>query len=148
MLISVTKESDELGQLAADLRVAAFRLTRRLRVESHLDDVTDSQLTVLLHLNRIGTSTPGQLAEFERVSAPSMNRTVNALVATGCVRRVDDPEDGRRVFVELTKRGTELAITARKRRNAWLKAELRPLSKKDRAALAHAIEIIDAMVQR
>ncbi len=144
----MAKESDELSQLASDLRVAAFLLTRRLRLESHVDDVTDSQLTVLLHLHRVGPATPGQLAEIDRVSAPSMNRTVNVLAAAGYVRRVDDPGDGRRVFVELTERGTELARTARKRRHAWLEAELRPLAKDDRVALARAIELIDGMARR
>lgn len=148
MLISVTNETDERRRLASELRIAAFRLTRRLRLESHVDEVSDSQLTVLLHLSRVGPSTPGQLAEFERVSAPSMNRTVNALEAARCVRRVDDPNDGRRVFIELTERGAELARTARKRRTAWLDAELRPLSADDLAALARAVELIDGMVQR
>lgn len=144
----MAKESDELEQLASDLRVGTFLLTRRLRLESHLEDVTDSQLTVLLYLSRIGLATPGQLAEYERVSAPSMNRTLNALAEAGCVYRIDDPADGRRIIVEITEHGAELARTARKRRNAWLKEELRPLSSDDRAALVHAIELIAGMARR
>lgn len=141
----MAKDQDELAQLAADVRVMAFRLSRRLRIESGLEDVTDSQLAVVLHLDHRGAASPGQIAEFERVSPPSMNRTVNAIVAAGLARRVDDPADGRRVIVELTERGHEVARTARKRRNAWLKTQLRPLSKKDRAAVARAVELLGGM---
>lgn len=144
----MAKESDDLEQLASDLRVATFLLTRRLRLESHLEEVTDSQLTVLLHLSRVGPATPGQLAEYERVSAPSMNRTLNALAEADCVRRIDDPEDGRRVIVELTKHGGELARTARKRRNAWLKAELGPMSAAERDLLDRAAALITGMARR
>jgi len=147
-MISVAKESDALDRIASDLRVAAFLFTRRMRLESHLEEVTDSQLTVLLHLSRVGPRTPGQLAEFERVSAPSMNRTVNVLATAGWVRRVDDPADGRRVLVEITEAGDELARTARRRRNAWLKAQLRHLDPDDRAALVRAVEVIGEMARR
>lgn len=147
-MVGVTRESDALDRMASDLRVAAFLLTRRMRLESRLDDVTDSQLTVLLHLRRVGPQTPGQLAEFERVSAPSMNRTINALVEAGWVGRVDDPADGRRVIVQLTPEGAELARTTSKRRNAWLKEQLRPLDAQDRAALARATELISRMARQ
>lgn len=144
----MANESDELDRLAYDLRAATFLLTRRLRLESHLDDITDSQLTVLLHLSRVGPSTPGQLAEFERVSAPSMNRTLNALATAGCVERVGDPADRRRVIVELTERGAELARAVRRRRNTWLGERLRPLSSADRAALERAAELLTGMARQ
>jgi len=144
----VVDESEELARLASDLRVAAFRLTRRLRIESHIDEVTDSQLTVLLWLSRLERAAPGALAELERVSPPSMNRTLNVLETAGYVRRIDDPEDGRRVIVEITERGAELASTARRRRNAWLKAELGPLPAADRRTLARAAELLDGMTLR
>jgi len=144
----VAKESDELEQLASDLRVASFLLTRRMRLESHLEAVTDSQLTVLMHLSRVGARTPGQLAEYERVSAPSMNRTLNALEGAGYVRRVDDPADRRRVIVELMPDGDELARTARTRRNAWLKRELAPMSGEERELLSRAAAVIAGMARR
>jgi DNA-binding MarR family transcriptional regulator len=146
MIVSDNAE-EQLDQIAAELRVAAFRLTRRLRIESHVDEATDSQLTVLMRLSRTGPSTPGALAEFEGVSPPSMNRTVNVLEAAGYVRRVDDPADGRRVIVEVTDAGAELAGTVRRRRNDWLKAELGGLTDADRATLSRAIELLDGMTQ-
>ena len=146
-MIMGEEAEDTLHGLAAELRVAAFRLTRRLRIESHVDEATDTQLTVLLRLSRGGPTTPGALAEVEGVSPPSMNRTVNALEAAGYVRRVDDPADGRRVIVEITERGAELAGTVRRRRNDWLKAELEGLTEPDRRTLARAVELLDGMTQ-
>ncbi len=143
--MSVATDAEELEHLAEDLRIAIFRLVRRLRIESSIEDVSDSQLAVIMHLNRVGARSPGQLAEFERVSPPSMNRSVNAIVSAGYARRIDDPDDGRKVIVELTDRGVEVARTARRQRNAWLKAELRPLSKPERAVIAQAVELLGGM---
>lgn len=144
----MANQSEELAELASEVRVATFRFTRRLRAESHIDEVTDTQMTVLMHLSRVGPSTPGHLAEFERVSAPSMNRTLNVLADAGFVRRVDDPSDGRRVIVELTDLGAELGSTATARRSEWLKAQIMPLAPADRAALARAAEILAGMARR
>lgn len=143
----MAKEIETREALASDLRIAVFLLTRRLRLESHLEEVTDSQLTVLLHLSHVGTATPGQLAEFERVSAPSMNRTLNALEAADCVRRVGDPRDRRRVLVELTPRGAALASTVRTRRTEWLSAQLAPLSDDERELLAAAATLMTRMAR-
>ncbi len=131
--------------LASEVRVLAVRLYRRLRLETGIAELTDSQLAVLMHLSRVTTSSPGRLAEVERVSAPSMNRTVNAIVEAGCARRTADPDDGRRVVVEITERGAKLAQTAREHRNAWLEARLRELPKEDRATIAAAVELLNRM---
>ncbi len=131
--------------LASEVRVLAVRLYRRLRLETDIAELTDSQLSVLMHLSRVRTSSPGRLAEFERVSAPSMNRTVNALVEAGCAVRTADPDDGRRVVVEVTERGAKLAQTAREHRNAWLETRLRDFSKDDRATIAEAVELLNGM---
>ncbi len=141
----MAKNPAKAEPLASEVRILAVRLYRRLRLESGIAELTDSQLSVLLHLSRIGSSTPGRLAEYERVSAPSMNRTVNALVDAGCARRTADPDDGRRVFVEITERGAKLAQAAREHRNAWLEARLRELPKEDRATIAKAVELLNRM---
>ena len=82
---------------SSELRMSIFRLARRLRAERADDSLSDGQFAVLAHLSIHGAHTLGALAERERVSPPSMNRTVNCLEESGYLRREGDPDDGRRV---------------------------------------------------
>jgi DNA-binding MarR family transcriptional regulator len=66
-----------IAEQSTELRLATFRLSRRIRAEKSDEALSDGQIAVLGNLFRNGTQTLGQLAERERVSAPSMNRTVN-----------------------------------------------------------------------
>ena len=77
-----------------------------------------------------------------------MNRTVNCLEASGYLRREDDPEDGRRVRILLTDSGVELVAETQRRRNAWLENALDELDEADRAALARAVPVLEAMAAR
>ena len=79
-------------------------------------------------LFRHGTQTLTQLAERERVSAPSMNRTVNCLEETGYLQRVADDVDRRKANITLTEAGRELVKATISKRDAWLTVRLRELS--------------------
>ena len=89
-----------LAHLASDLRLACMLISRRVRFES-TQAVAPHQFSVMARLEDTAL-TPGSLAEIERVSQPSMTRTVAGLVERGLVIRTDDPLDGRQVFISLT----------------------------------------------
>src|SRR6478672_3271849 len=89
-----------VSRLASELRLACMRISRRVRFESS-DAVAPHQFGVLAQLEQ-SPRTPRELADRERVSAPSMTRTVNGLVDRGLVARTADPTDGRQVIVSLT----------------------------------------------
>lgn len=140
--------SAELSAIATELRIAAFRLSRRLRAERADDGITDSQLTVLMHLTAHGPSTLGAIADHEGVSSPSMNRTVNALEERAAVRRIADPADGRKVVIELTEVGKGIVEATRRVRNAWIEHELDGLEPADLLAVRRAAEIMTRMAGR
>jgi len=129
-------------ELAAAVRVAVARLSRRLRAEKAVDDLSDSQYSVLAYLVREGPRAVGQLSEFERVTPPSMNRTVNCLVDAGYVERMSTPEDGRKVLVQTTESGRALVTETRRRRDAWLVRRLDELAPAQRELVAEATTII------
>ena len=131
--------TDELDD---DLRIAVMRLSRRMRAERVGGDVTDGQLSVLFVLWKEGPQTLGSLSEHERVTPPSMNRTVNALVSGGFVTREDSPDDGRKVLIRATEAGVEVARETKRRRVAWFARQLASLSPDDRAALDAAAPIL------
>lgn len=125
-----------------DLRIAVLRLSRRMRLERESTDVTDTQLSVLFALWRLGPQTLRALAEHDRVSPPSMNRTVGALVEAGLVTREQSAEDGRKVTVAATDAGVELVTAFKERRDAWFSRQLTALDASDRAALDAAAPIL------
>lgn len=125
-----------------DLRIAVMRLARRLRLERAEGDLTDSQLSVLFVLWKEGPQTLRSLAEHERVTPPSMNRTVNALVEAGVAARGDAPDDGRKVVVNATEAGIALALETKRRRAAWFSHQLEALDGDERALLTAAAPLL------
>src|SRR4051794_28529633 len=106
-----TSRSDlrSVAGLADGLRPAVMQLARRLRqVRADGLDLTPSQLSAMGILARGDDQPIGVLAAAERVAAPSMTRTVNALEDRGLVVRTPDPTDRRQSRVSLTTSGREL----------------------------------------
>jgi DNA-binding MarR family transcriptional regulator len=118
-----------------ELRVLVQKVARRIRAERAGQGITDGQLGVLWRLAGDGRSTPGGLAEKERVSAPSMNRTLNALEATGLVSREPSESDARSVWVSLTPAGEHVIDETRRMRTQWFHDQLAALSDDERKAL-------------
>ena len=139
---------DALSTAASELRIATFRLARRMRTQRAVDSMSDGQFAVLAGLSLHGPHTLGDLAERERVSAPSMNRTVNCLQDSGYVRRSADETDGRKVVISLTDEGRSVVEETARRRDAWVEEALAALTPRERDALAEAAEIMQRMVAR
>jgi DNA-binding MarR family transcriptional regulator len=133
---------DVLAGEARDLRMATFRLARRLRAHRAVDSMSDGQFSVLATLKTHGPHTLGELAERERVSAPSMNRTVNCLEESGWLTRTPDEADRRKVIIDLTEDGRAIVEETVRRRDAWLETVLADLSDDERATLAAAAAIM------
>jgi DNA-binding MarR family transcriptional regulator len=141
-------EHENLADEASDLRMATFRLARRLRAERAIDSMSDGQFAVLAVLKMFGSHTLGELAERERVTAPSMNRTVNCLEEAGYVTRATDDADRRKVNITLTPAGLEVVEETVRRRDAWLESVLADLPLKDRALLAEAAGLMRKVAER
>ncbi|MFH8251431.1 MarR family winged helix-turn-helix transcriptional regulator [Microbacterium sp. B2969] len=134
--------AEDLAAEASDLRIATFRLARRLRAERAVDTMSDGQFAVLATLKIHGPHTLGELADRERVSAPSMNRTVNCLQESGYLTRTPDDEDRRKVNIALTDAGLDVVEETVRRRDAWLEEVLAGLAPEQRALLHQAGEIM------
>ena len=128
-------------RLTSDLRMACMRISRRVRFES-TTDVAPHQFSVLARLED-RPHTPGELADIEQVSAPSMSRTVAGLVEAGFVARSDDPSDGRSVILSLTQEGKAAIRETRRRRDQWLATRLDHLDDTERALLVAATALLE-----
>jgi len=130
----------ELTALSNDLRLACMRISRRVRFESDRE-MAPHQFSVLCRLE--GTArTNSELAEIERVSAPSMKRTTTSLVEAGFVARADDPTDGRQVILSLTPEGLRAVRRVRKHRDEWMLSRFEDLTDEERALLQQAAGIL------
>ena len=119
-----------------------------MRTERAIDSMSDGQFAVLAALWIHGPHTLGELADRERVSSPSMNRTVNCLQEAGYVSRSADESDGRKVVIALTADGRAVVEETTRRRDAWVEAALGDLTAEERAKLADATEIMQRMAAR
>lgn len=128
-------------RLTSDLRIACMRIARRVRFESD-STVAPHQFSVLVRLDE-GPRTPKELAAIEKVSAPSMTRTVNALVELGLVARADDPTDGRQVILSLTPAGHATIRETRRTRHQWFATRLDALTDDERALLVQATALLE-----
>jgi DNA-binding MarR family transcriptional regulator len=127
---------------AHQLRQTILRLARRVRAERADDAMSDGKLSVLFILVNQGAQTLGSLSEFERVTPPSMNRTINWLVEHGFVSRASDATDGRKVVIDVTDAGRRLVKETRRKRDAWFSSRLASLSAEERATLESAEAIL------
>jgi DNA-binding MarR family transcriptional regulator len=130
------------NELGHQLRHTILRLARRVRAERADDAMSDGKLSVLFILTNEGAQTLGSLSEHERVTPPSMNRTINALVEAGLVTRVADETDKRKVAIDVTDAGRRLVKETRRRRDAWFASRLNALSADERATLDAAETIL------
>lgn len=128
------------------LRVAVGRLARKLRQQS-LGGLTPSQASVLSTLDRHGSMSMSQLADYESISKPSATGIVGRLVEKGLVARSPDTVDRRSSVVEITPLGHELIDERRRERTAYLARRIDDLGDEDRQVLERAIELLENMVQ-
>lgn len=133
-----------MTSLASDLRIACQRVSRRVRFESSAE-LPPHQVSALSNLRK-RSLTPGELAEIERVSAPSMTKTVNCLVDKGLVARFDHPDDGRSKMLSLTEDGRAVLDRIRRARDDWMVRRLQGLTKDERALLGEAVQILQRVV--
>ncbi|WP_434968670.1 MarR family winged helix-turn-helix transcriptional regulator [Microbacterium sp. bgisy207] len=142
---SAPSEDHPFADEATQVRIGVFRFARRMRTQRAIDSMSDGQFSVLASLVINGPQTPGQLADSERVSAPSMNRTVNCLQDSGYVERSADATDGRKVIVTITESGRAVVEETVKRRDAWVEQTLASLGSSDREVLVRAAAIMQGL---
>ena len=136
---------DTDAEQAARLRVALGRLHRLLLQQPGANQVSFAQLSALVMIEKYGPIRVGDLAQRERVAAPSMTRTLSGLVSAGWVERLPDPEDGRSFTVTLTPSGHKLIARVRKERNAIVVQGMERLTEAQRDALRAAIPVLEQL---
>src|SRR5205807_4773627 len=137
----------DAAEIAERLHSAAIHLLRRLRVTDRASGIGPAQLSALSVLVFGGPRSLGELADAEQVRPPTMSRIVSGLERAGLVKR-EATEDGRRVRLRATPKGTKILWEGRKRRVESLANALGLLGETDRGRLAELAELLREIVRK
>ena len=136
-----------LLEAADKLHSAAIHLLRRLRVRDRESGIGPAQLSALSVLVFGGPRSLSELADAEQVRPPTMSRIVSGLEKAGLVKR-EATEDGRRVRLVATAKGTKILWEGRKRRVESLANALAALGESERGRLSELAELLPEIVRK
>jgi DNA-binding MarR family transcriptional regulator len=134
--------------LAAEIRTVCGKLKRRLREHGGHLDLTPSQISVLLLLEKDGAATVSSLARAEGMRPQSMSAIVMPLQEVGLVSGIADPSDGRQTLMSLTPKCLKWLEEGRAARQDWLTATIsQKLSAHEQEKLQSALELLARLVE-
>ncbi len=131
--------------LAGRLRVTMVRLGRQLRRQDP-SGMSISLYSALATVAARGELAIGELGDAESLPSSAATRAADRLEVEGFVERRRNPNDRRGVNVAITPKGQEFVEEQRRKGNAWLADRLARLSRAERATLAEALGVLEALV--
>jgi DNA-binding MarR family transcriptional regulator len=133
--------------LAQDLSMLTGKLKRRLREQAHPGDLTISQVSVLVRLEKGGPATASILARSEGMRPQSLGTVIAALQAADLVTGAADPTDGRQTLLSLTDACRQWFQEGRAARVNWLTRTIQAqLSPQEQNELVAAVELLKRVV--
>jgi len=143
----VDPEIDSAATLAREIRGLAGKLKRRLREQADGGDLTPSQTSVLLRLEKDGSATTSSLARAEGMRPQSMGAVIAALESAGLVQGAPDPADGRQTILSLTDACRQRIDEGRAARQDWLFRTIRArFSAQEQQQLMAAVALLQRLV--
>ena len=133
--------------LAQELRALLGKLKRRLREQAHVGDLTPSQISALLRLEKDGPATASNLARAEGMRPQSIGPVIAALEAAGLVSGAADPADGRQTILSLTDACRKWVQEGRAARQDWLSRSIQArFSPQEQEDLTAAVALLKRLV--
>jgi len=149
--VSNRKSSIKAGlasTLAVEMRTVFRKLRLRVREYGGGNNLTPSQASVLLRIERDGAATVSSLARAEGMRPQSMSAVVTPLQELGLVRGAPDPNDGRQTLMSLTPKCLKLLQEGRAARQDWLTTRIsQKLSVQEQENLQAALALLTRLVE-
>ena len=134
--------------LAAEMRTVFRKLKLRVREHGGGNDLTPSQSSVVLRLERDGAATVSSLARAEGMRPQSMSAIVVPLQESGLIRGAPDPSDGRQTPMSLTPKCLKWLQEGRAARQDWIAATIsQKLSLQEQVKLQEALKLLTRLVE-
>ena len=130
------------------MRTVFRKLKLRLREHGGQNDLTPSQISVVLRLEKDGPATVSSLARTEGMRPQSMSAVVTPLQVSGLVKGAPDPSDGRQTLMSLTPKCLKLLQEGRAARQDWLTTRIsQKLSVQEQEKLQVALALLTRLVE-
>jgi DNA-binding MarR family transcriptional regulator len=141
-------QTELASAIAAEIRAVSRKLKLRLREHGGGNNLTPSQASVLLRLEKDGSATVSSLARAEGIRPQSMSAIVTPLQESGLVIGAPDPSDGRQTLMSLTPKCLKWLQEGRDARQDWLtKTISQKLSVHEQEKLQAALELLTRLVE-
>jgi DNA-binding MarR family transcriptional regulator len=145
---AVVSQTERAAALAVELRAIFGKLKRKLREQGEQSDLTPSQVSVVLRLEKDGPAAVSSLARAEGMRPQSMSAIVTSLLEAGLVSGSPDPNDGRQTLISLSRKCQELLKDGRAARQDWLTTTIqRKLSAWEQEELASAVGVLARLIE-
>jgi len=132
--------------IAQDLRSVVTRIKRRLREQADVSDLTPTQASVLVRLEKDGPMTTSSLARAEGMRPQSMGTVIAALEAAGHVSGTADAKDGRQTMLSITEACRAWIEQGRAARQDWLSRTIEArLSRDEQDQLLSAVKLLQRL---
>ena len=122
----------------------------KLRVREHGggNDLTPSQSSVVLRLEKDGAATVSSLARAEGMRPQSMSAIVAPLQESGLIHGAPDPCDGRQTLMSLTPKCLKWLQEGRPARQDWIASSIaRNLSVHEQEKLQQLLQMLARLVE-
>ncbi len=141
-------QAEQVSALAAELRAIFGKLKRKLREQGQQNDLTPSQVSVLLRLEKEGPAAVSSLARAEGIRPQSMSAIIASLLEAGLVGGSPDPNDRRQTLMSLSKKCQKLLKEGRTARMDWLTTKIhKKLSRQEQEKLAAAVDLLARLIE-
>ena len=126
-----------------------------LRVEENIlkrSDQTDLSISAIHMLEAVGKGkdrrrTISELAEVLNITLPSVTVAINKLMKKGYVEKVRGEEDGRIVYVSLTRQGRRIDSAHRYFHESMVRSIIRDMTESEMQALYKGVMKLDAFLK-
>jgi DNA-binding MarR family transcriptional regulator len=115
-----------------------------IRKEEFKHDLTFSQLEVLCFIGPAGKETMKNIADYLKITPPSATEIVTEMEKRSLVKRKNDKNDRRVVFIVLSHTAKKLFVSLSRRKEFILRKMISKLNEKDRKNLERIIRILIA----
>jgi DNA-binding MarR family transcriptional regulator len=141
-------ETELASTLALEIRTVSGKLKRRLRAHGEHNDLTPSQVSVVLLLEKDRSATVSSLARAEGMRPQSMSAVITPLQDAGLVGGAPDPNDGRQTLMCLTPKCLKLLKERRAAKQDWLTKRIsQKLSVSEQEKLQAALGLLTRLVE-
>ena len=137
--------SSALNELLVDTYRSIMTVEEEMLRQTGKLDLSIGEMHMIEYIagDREQGRTISQIARYLDLSLPSVTIAINKLVKKNYVEKVRCEEDGRRVFVKVTRMGSKANAVHRYFHEQMLRAVLREIREEDRAPLMRGVESIN-----